>query len=108
MSGRDLQRLRAGTWLNDEIITFYSSLINERARPVRDGEKVQGELKLLKAFCFSSFWYGKLSQEGWTKPLSRWTKKVSGDRTSFRSEIKAADLDPLGFCRCRTSSISTL
>ncbi len=80
VQSKDLRRLRAGTWLNDEVITFYSCMINERAKPVREGTKLPQEvesLQLLNAYSVSSFWYGKLSNEGWSKPLSRWTKKVS-------------------------------
>lgn len=80
VASKDLRRLRPGTWLNDEVITFYSCMINERAKPVREGTKLpQGteSLGLLNAYSVSSFWYGKLTNEGWTKPLSRWTKKVS-------------------------------
>ena len=80
VQSKDLRRLRKGTWLNDEVITFYSCMINERAKPVREGMKLPKALelaKLLNAFSVSSFWFGKLTNEGWTKALSRWTKKVS-------------------------------
>jgi len=88
VANRDLRRLRPGTWLNDEVITFYSCMINERAKPVREGTKLSEgveRLNLLNAYSVSSFWYGKLSNEGWTKPLSRWTKKASyrSDHVSF-------------------------
>ncbi len=63
----DLQRLKPGTWLNDELINFYAALIQQRA----DADPKR------KVHFFSSFWWTKMLAQGYQKGmLARWTKKV--------------------------------
>lgn len=74
----DIRRLRPGQWLNDEIINFYGALINARA-DAQKGDVARG--KILKAFYLSTFFWTKLTNDGYEKgKLDRWTKKVSALR----------------------------
>lgn len=70
--GRDIQTLREGAWLNDEIINFYLSMICERGNSGKDK---------IKIFAFNSFFYKKLSEAG-CKSVERWAKKgkIDGDK----------------------------
>jgi len=66
-----LARLRPSTWLDDEVINFYGSMIQSRAdNDAEDGKPVT------KLHYFNTFFYKKMSEDGYTKMLSRWTKKV--------------------------------
>lgn len=84
----DIYRLRPREWLNDEVINFYGALINARAEASAKGsvDVGKGRGKPLKAFYFSSFFWTKLSGEGYEKgKLDRWTKKAKVD--IFEKEI---------------------
>ncbi|KAI0271549.1 hypothetical protein BC834DRAFT_449038 [Gloeopeniophorella convolvens] len=77
----DLGRLRPGTWLNDEIINFYGQLILDRseARPkgnaLKNGAR-RDKSPILDVHYFNSFFFEKLSREGYEKArLAKWTKK---------------------------------
>jgi sentrin-specific protease 1 len=78
----DLGRLKPGTWLNDEIVNFYGQLILERsdAYPRNKGMKNGARREkhpILNVHYFNSFFFEKLSQEGYDKArLAKWTKKV--------------------------------
>ncbi|XP_061599738.1 sentrin-specific protease 2 [Cololabis saira] len=63
---RDLVTLQEGSWLNDEVINFYLSLIMERS---------SGEAGQLKVYTFSTFFLPKL-QGGGHAAVKRWTKAV--------------------------------
>ena len=77
----DLCRLKPGTWLNDEIINFYGQLILERSeahpnKGVKNGARSEKNT-ILNVHYFNSFFFEKLSQEGYEKArLAKWTKKV--------------------------------
>ncbi|WVW81658.1 hypothetical protein I302_103653 [Kwoniella bestiolae CBS 10118] len=62
---KSIQRLKNGTWLDDEIMNFYIALMDERA-------KEKGNLKL---HAFNSFFYQRLSEKGYSA-VKRWTKKI--------------------------------
>ncbi|KAM6912845.1 sentrin-specific protease 2 [Xenentodon cancila] len=69
---RDLVTLQEGSWLNDEVINFYLSLITERS---------SGEAGRLKVYTFSTFFFPKLrgggsGQAGGHAAVKRWTKAV--------------------------------
>lgn len=68
-----VQRLKPGVWLNDEVVNGYTQLMNARS-------KEQG----LKVHCWTTYFYSKLSQDGYDgAKLKRWSKKVSfGDSLS--------------------------
>ena len=75
-----LSRLRDGQWLDDEIINFYGSMIQVRADRVH-GTKAQANgdkgKDLLAVHFFNSFFYKKLSEQGYeSSRLKRWSKKV--------------------------------
>lgn len=61
----DMQTLREGQWLNDEIINFYMSLLMERS-------KSPGFPAL---HTFSTFFYTKLKGGGY-RAVKRWTQTV--------------------------------
>ncbi|KAJ3613831.1 hypothetical protein NHX12_020077, partial [Muraenolepis orangiensis] len=70
---RDLATLREGSWLNDEVINFYLSLVMERS----SNQVVPG----LRVYCFSTFFLPKLrggeaGQAGGHWAVKRWTKGV--------------------------------
>ncbi|XP_068194936.1 sentrin-specific protease 2 isoform X2 [Antennarius striatus] len=69
---RDLSTLQEGSWLNDEVINFYLSLVMERS---------SGQAAALKVYSFSTFFFPKLQsgggvQEGGHAAVRRWTKAV--------------------------------
>lgn len=83
---KDILTLRGSTWLNDEPITFYAMLINQRSKNAeKDKGQVKGEngvgYKARKAYCFNSFFYKKFTDKekdnGGYKSVKRWTKRVS-------------------------------
>lgn len=61
---RDLNTLRKGNWLNDNIINCFVKLAQEEA-----------ELEGIKCFCFNSFFFKKLSSNGYSA-VRRWTKNI--------------------------------
>lgn len=79
--------MRPGQWLNDEIINFYGALLLWRSESCKENAPKSSE-KLangpfkergapLDAYYFSSFFWSKLTQDGYDKGrLAKWTKKV--------------------------------
>ncbi|ORZ11035.1 hypothetical protein BCR41DRAFT_357393 [Lobosporangium transversale] len=67
--GYDIQTLRPGQWLNDEVINFYGNLIMARSKE---------STELPKVHVFSTFFYKTLSENGYEK-VRRWTKKKPFD-----------------------------
>ncbi|KAF6766191.1 cysteine proteinase [Ephemerocybe angulata] len=75
VASADIVRLRPRQWLNDEIINFYGAMIMARAEEQKENAVPRG--KILKAFYLSSFFWQKLSTDGYEKGrLAKWTKKV--------------------------------
>ena len=66
ITGKDIQTLADGAWLNDEVINFYVSLIAERSKNSCDLPKVHS---------FSSFFYTQLSKKGYDG-VRRWAKRA--------------------------------
>lgn len=99
VSESDIARLRPRQWLNDEIINFYGQLMMSRSESQKknqtsipkdthingfpNGIKGKGkaetvEKKPLDVHYFSTFFWPKLTGEGYAKGrLAKWTKKVS-------------------------------
>lgn len=76
VEAKDLRLLGPGQWLNDEVINFYMSLLQERSN--RETIKVDGvEKKKREIHCFNSFFYTKLGDDYAKSRVGRWTKKVS-------------------------------
>lgn len=76
---KDIIRLRPGQWLNDEIINFYGAMLLGRSEAnkenIPNGPARRG--KPLNVHYFSSFFWSKLTGEGYDKGrLAKWTKKV--------------------------------
>ncbi|EKM49025.1 uncharacterized protein PHACADRAFT_107697 [Phanerochaete carnosa HHB-10118-sp] len=72
VSEKDLQRLRPGQWLNDEIINFYGQMITCRSEESKENQRED----LLNVHYFSTFFWSKLRNEGYEKGrLAKWTKK---------------------------------
>eukprot|EP01012_Entosiphon_sulcatum_P028665 TRINITY_DN3472_c0_g1_i8.p1 TRINITY_DN3472_c0_g1~~TRINITY_DN3472_c0_g1_i8.p1 ORF type:complete len:372 (+),score=74.19 TRINITY_DN3472_c0_g1_i8:48-1163(+) len=70
LTAHDLRTLENLTWLNDEVVNIYFSLIQRRSEE-RPG--------FPRTFVFNSFFYEKLSNKGggFNYPsVSRWTRKV--------------------------------
>ncbi len=59
IKSEDICRLKAGFWLNDEIVNFYGFMIQERSK--------QNGTKLPKIWIFNSFFYGNLKTRVITK-----------------------------------------
>ena len=76
---RDIAKLGPGQWLNDEIINFYGQMLllrSEEATSKANKENSNGK-KVLNAHYFSTFFWSKLTGEGYEKArLAKWTKKV--------------------------------
>ena len=81
VSARDLALLKPTTWLNDEVINFYGVMVNIRsaaAKARRDKGKAQmleGDEELLDVHVFSSHFYSKLADSGYSG-VRKWSKKV--------------------------------
>ncbi len=93
----DLSRLKPYTWLNDEIVNFYGQLILERSeanprnKGMTNGTRSEKNT-ILNVHYFNSFFFEKLSQEGYEKArLAKWTKKVrrllSRERGTYLSAL---------------------
>ena len=54
VSNDSLRRLRPGTWLNDELINAYVSLVNTRLRAQKSGPRM---------LCLNSFFMTKLEAD---------------------------------------------
>ena len=82
VSDVDLSRLHPGQWLNDEIVNFYGALISSRSEEAikkygKGKAKAEGGGELLDVHYFSSFFWSKLTSDGYEKGrLAKWTKKV--------------------------------
>lgn len=63
----DIQTLRNGAWLNDEIINFYLNMLVERYKNNNKNASIHA---------FNSFFYPKLLREG-HKGVRRWSKKFN-------------------------------
>lgn len=79
--------MRPGQWLNDEVINFYGALLlcrsesSKESAPKTNGDltdgPIEGRRAPLNAHYFSSFFWPKLTQDGYEKGrLAKWTKKV--------------------------------
>ena len=66
-------RLRPGVWLNDEIVNFYMSMLQER-----DKELVSIYPKRVPSYYFNSYFIAKLLDEGGYKyaNVKRWSSKA--------------------------------
>ncbi|KAM7278343.1 hypothetical protein ACFE04_005477 [Oxalis oulophora] len=64
ITGKMLQCLRPGQWLNDEVINVYLELLKERER--------REPKKFLKCHFFNTFFYNKVRGGGF-KAVKRWT-----------------------------------
>ncbi|KAI0085606.1 hypothetical protein BDY19DRAFT_964756 [Irpex rosettiformis] len=80
VSDKDIQRLRPGQWLNDEIINFYGQMLllrSEEATSKGNKENKSEKEKLLDVHYFSTFFWSKLTGDGYEKGrLAKWTKKI--------------------------------
>ncbi|PWN29713.1 cysteine proteinase, partial [Jaminaea rosea] len=81
-TNRDVSMLRPRQWMNDETITFYMTMINERSKKAaaeRTAAKTPADRKKWGAFyrvhCFNSYFWAKLDTEGY-QSVSRWTRRI--------------------------------
>jgi len=81
VSDVDISRLYPGQWLNDEIINFYGAMILARSEANKENAQAIGKREgsnLLDVHYFSSFFWAKLTKEGYERGrLAKWTKKVN-------------------------------
>jgi len=83
VSDSDLSRLRPGQWLNDEIINFYGAMILARSEASKENHS-KSKKKPLDVHYFSSFFWSKLTQDGYEKGrLGKWTKKVNFHQVTY-------------------------
>lgn len=74
---RDIATLLPGKWLNDEVVNFYGALLVNRSKESVVANRI-GMLAGLKIYVFSTFFWPKLHNEGYTRSrLSKWTDNVS-------------------------------
>lgn len=86
ITGKELVCLRNLNWLNDETINFYMGMLDERQKRNQKSSYALPHHRARVHF-FSSFFYTKLSENGYTyKSVSRWTK---------RAKINILDLDKI-------------
>jgi hypothetical protein len=74
VSSKDIRKLKGLQWLNDEVITFYSIMINLRSRLAEASPEGMGDMK--KVYSFTSFFYAKFAAAGHAG-VKTWTRKVS-------------------------------
>lgn len=73
--------LESKCWLNDEVINFYLSMVQEYNE---NNRKKEGTSSLPKIYIFSTFFYHSLSSDGYNyKRVQRWTKRKNIDIFSF-------------------------
>lgn len=78
ITGNNLQCLRKGQWLNDEVINFYMQLVQQRSTD-------HGNL-FRSCFAWNSFFWQKLSDDGKGyayKSVQRWSSKKKVDVFTF-------------------------
>ena len=83
VSDQDISRLLPGQWLNDEVINFYGAMILLRSEGSKENPgsqkngKTTKKATFLDVHYFSSFFWSKLTKEGYDNGrLAKWTKKV--------------------------------
>ncbi|CAO1619925.1 unnamed protein product [Parajaminaea phylloscopi] len=76
---RDILKLQPGSWINDEVITFYMTMINQRSAMAEEARKQPNHDRRWNAFyrvhAFNSHFWAKLDTAGY-QSVSRWTRKV--------------------------------
>jgi len=77
VTDQDIDRLKPGQWLNDELINFYGAMILARSDGCKENSATNGQGTPLNVHFFSTFFWTKLTKEGYEKArLAKWTKKV--------------------------------
>ncbi|KNZ50642.1 hypothetical protein VP01_431g16 [Puccinia sorghi] len=62
----DIRKLRPRQWINDEIVTFYAVMINNRSTQFEKlPDSFPPQERFLKAHCFSSFFMAKYDKDGY-------------------------------------------
>ncbi|PWN22866.1 hypothetical protein BCV69DRAFT_296838 [Microstroma glucosiphilum] len=78
-SNRDVAMLRPGQWMNDETITFYMTMINQRSTRAEEERAKPNHEKRWNAFyrvhAFNSHFWAKIDQVGHSA-VARWTRKI--------------------------------
>lgn len=94
---KDIQRLRPGQWLNDEIINYYGQMILSRSETFVEGRaltnahvngKQAPKHKFVSVHYFNTFFWTKLKMDGYEKGrLAKWTKKVCLPIVSSQKDV---------------------
>ncbi|KAL8291937.1 hypothetical protein RQP46_002195 [Phenoliferia psychrophenolica] len=72
----DIRKLKGLTWINDEIITFYAVMINNRSKSAwAEENSAKGPGDFVKAYSFTSFFWKKYTENGYGG-VKRWSKRV--------------------------------
>lgn len=74
ITAHDTNTLRHGSWLNDNIIDYYLSMVTERS--------VNNSDSLPSSFAFSTHFYSKLQESGYGS-VRRWAKRKGVDVTKM-------------------------
>lgn len=123
VADKDVARLRPRQWLNDEIVNFYGQLILSRSESQKENSKstpaahhinglvngIKGkgkaetaEKKSLNVHYFNSFFWPKLTGEGYEKGrLANWTKKVSTSASNTSSTDRSPFVSASSTCSQR-------
>lgn len=80
-SHHDVVKLRPGQWMNDETITFYMTMINQRSTQAEQERAKAGYDRrrwdcFYRVHAFNSHFWAKLETSGYAS-VSRWTRKVN-------------------------------
>lgn len=78
-TNRDIAKLRPGEWINDEVITFYMTMINQRSAAAEEARQHPGYDKrwngIYRTHAFNSHFWAKLDTAGY-QSVARWTRRV--------------------------------
>jgi len=99
---KDIVCLQPETWLNDEVINFYLSMLDERCKRNFQSDILRPEQKL-KCHFFNSFFYTKLTQSasGYNyQSVQNWSKRAKVDIVSMDKVIIPIHVDDSHWSLC--------
>jgi len=88
---KDLMTLESGQWLNDEVMNFYISLLQDR-----NNSRCKADPDHIRVLFMNTFFFTKLSNDG-HKAVKRWTKKAKLKRKGLEGVATMFELDKVVF-----------